>query len=158
MCVELESINHLLFQCPFASFVWSLLASVAGWPAGPLSVLDLLAISKQEDGANFDFVWVGASAVLWALWNIRNKLIFEGKILKQPTDAFFTIFSFLQSWRSLWPDNLLKVIDWIVKRCKKKTKRFRRLSHIILLFLGVLGGVFGSHVAEETCSWRAVAC
>jgi uncharacterized membrane protein YsdA (DUF1294 family) len=77
---------------------------------------------------------------------------------KQPTDAFFTIFSFLQSWRSLWPDNLLKVIDWIVKRCKKKTKRFRRLSHIILLFLGVLGGVFGSHVAEETCSWRVFAC
>lgn len=85
MCVELECSNHLLFQCLISAFVWSLLASVDGWPAGPLSELDLLAISKKKDGANFDFVWVGASAVLWAHWNIRNKLIFEGKILKQPS-------------------------------------------------------------------------
>jgi hypothetical protein len=48
-CDELESVDHLLFQCPLATF---------------------------------DCVWVGASAVMWSLWTIGNKLIFEGKILK----------------------------------------------------------------------------
>jgi hypothetical protein len=126
ICDGLESINHLLFCCPQAAFVWSIFASVVGWPAGPSCVMELLAISKQNDGAKFDFVWVGASAVLWALWNTRNKLIFEGKILKQPTDVFFLIFSYLQSWRPLWSGSLLEVIDWVVARCRKKIKRFRR--------------------------------
>jgi hypothetical protein len=48
-CDELESVDHLLFQCPLATF---------------------------------DCVRVGASAVMWSLWTIGNKLIFEGKILK----------------------------------------------------------------------------
>jgi hypothetical protein len=50
MCVELESSNHLLFQCLVSAFVWSLLASVDGWPAGPLSELDLLAIFQKKKG------------------------------------------------------------------------------------------------------------
>jgi hypothetical protein len=57
MCVELESSNHLLFQCLVSAFVWSLLASVDGWPAGPLSELDLLAIFKKMGLISILYGW-----------------------------------------------------------------------------------------------------
>ena len=126
MCGDLETLDHLFFKCPVAAFVWLLVSEAVGWPAPPLSLLEVLALAKQGVVDSFEAGWVGAACVLWALWNIRNKLIFEGKILKNPTDAIFIICSFVQSWRPLWSDRLQVVMDWTVKKCRMKARRLSR--------------------------------
>jgi hypothetical protein len=37
-CLESESMNHLLFRCPLAVYMWSVVRDVLGWNAIPKSV------------------------------------------------------------------------------------------------------------------------
>jgi hypothetical protein len=71
LCDVVESVDHLLFTC----HVWTLLRNVV-WPDNPSSVLDLLSLTRYGPVDSFETIWIGATAVMWALWNIRNKLIF----------------------------------------------------------------------------------
>lgn len=76
LCTELESIDHLLFHCPVAIFVWLLIKECVGWPDAPHSVMDLLSLVRYVESKNRGVIWIGAAATLWALGTIRNKLIF----------------------------------------------------------------------------------
>jgi hypothetical protein len=75
---------------------------------------------------NFDIICVGAAAVMWSLWNIRNKLIFEAKNLKSPADAMYRVISYLQTWRILWDDKLRSVFDWVIRQVKMQLRRLEQ--------------------------------
>jgi hypothetical protein len=59
LCGLDETLDHLLFLCPLAVFVWSVLSKVVAWPDCPHCLVDLLSLSKQDECANFEMVWVG---------------------------------------------------------------------------------------------------
>jgi hypothetical protein len=80
VCDVVESVDRLLFTCHVATFLWTLVRNVGVWPDNPSSVLNLLSVTSYGPVYNFETIWIGAAAVMWALWNIRNKLIFEAKI------------------------------------------------------------------------------
>jgi hypothetical protein len=126
LCDEVESVDHLLFNCPVAVFVWSLVSQVGEWPGNPSSVMDLMSLTRYGLVDNFDIIWVGAAAVMWSLWNIRNKLIFEAKILKSPADAMYHVISYLQTWRILWDDKLRSVFDWVIRQVKMQLRRLEQ--------------------------------
>jgi hypothetical protein len=79
---------------------------VVDWLDIPSSVLDLISLGRLEICDKFELIWIKAGAVMWSLWNICNKLIFYGKLIKHPADAIFQIISLLQVWRPLWDDNM----------------------------------------------------
>jgi hypothetical protein len=43
LCGAPEDIDHLLFRCPLAEFVWSIFREALGWTDQPKSMKDILA-------------------------------------------------------------------------------------------------------------------
>ena len=44
-------------------------------------------------------LWTCVAALLWAIWNIRNKFTIERKFPNQPTDGLYKMSIYLQAWR-----------------------------------------------------------
>ena len=127
LCDDLETLDHLLFICPVAVFVWSVIREAVEWPDIPCSILDLISVGRASQKGRFERIWIGAAAVLWSLWTIRNDLIFEGITLKHPADAVFRVISLLQLWRPLWDEDLREYFGEVIQRCKRKLRHLRRL-------------------------------
>jgi hypothetical protein len=56
------------------------------------------------------------AAQCWALWNIRNKLAIEGKLINNPTDALFKMSMYMQGWRVL-----VRYWTWLETRSRGST-------------------------------------
>ena len=126
LCSKIETIDHLLFTCSLLTFLWLLIKDLVGWPEAPHSVLDLISLTRYGVRKDFELIWIGAAATLWSIWTIRNKLIFEGKVLRKPTDAIFRIIFFLQSWRPLCRDRMQLVLDWVMGEARRQAKKIIR--------------------------------
>jgi hypothetical protein len=124
MCDGMESIDHLILLCPMASFIWTVIRELVDWPTNLQSVLDLVSINKHAYVKNFEMVWVGAAAAMWSLWTTRNKLIFEGRLVKKPADIVYRWISFLQLWHPLWDERFRLAIDWVIARRKRGCEDF----------------------------------
>jgi hypothetical protein len=78
-CDSEESINHLFFTCPFARLVWRLVHFTFDIP--PLANVTnmfrncLNGVEKQTKAR----IHVGVCALIWAIWNCRNYLVFNKK-------------------------------------------------------------------------------
>jgi hypothetical protein len=48
-----------------------------------------MALVQGLSGPLRRIVWFSFAAQCWALWNIRNKLAIEGKLINNPADAVF---------------------------------------------------------------------
>ena len=74
-CDKEETIHHLFFECPFAKVIWRIVHMA--FNITPLkNVLHLFGswlhgIHKKE----LKQIRVGACAVLWAMWNVRNDFV-----------------------------------------------------------------------------------
>jgi hypothetical protein len=66
LCDVVESVDHLLFTCPVAAFLWTLVRNVGVRPDNPSSVLDLLYLTRYGHVDNFETIWIGVAAVMWA--------------------------------------------------------------------------------------------
>jgi hypothetical protein len=44
------------------------------------------------------FIWVLFAALCWSLWNVRNRHIFQAKVIRQPTDIIYPWIILLQQW------------------------------------------------------------
>jgi hypothetical protein len=54
LCKEKEDVDHLLFTCPMAEFVWSFMSESLEWDGYPVSMTDLLDVSLPgKFGASF---------------------------------------------------------------------------------------------------------
>lgn len=77
----LESLDHVLFDCPYAIQVWTFVR--ARWPnlRWPCSVEDFLEIAFSRGNAGFHKAWLLiVAAVLWAVWKERNECIFRNSM------------------------------------------------------------------------------
>jgi hypothetical protein len=74
-CAETESISHLFFDCCVAENIWKLIYAILGMDVGKdyESVAKFWISNKKHLIAN-----VMTSVVLWSLWNLRNKICFQG--------------------------------------------------------------------------------
>jgi hypothetical protein len=78
-CHQYETIKHLLFQCWFVEFIWSII-QVASSLYPPTSVANVFG--NWLHGMDLRFIMlirVGVLAVIWALWLCRNDIIFNDK-------------------------------------------------------------------------------
>ncbi|KAG7549361.1 Reverse transcriptase domain [Arabidopsis thaliana x Arabidopsis arenosa] len=82
MCEEeIETVNHILFQCPLARQVWAVANvpfPVSGFGDSIFANISHLLQLSQMNTIPQDLRFVN-SWILWILWKNRNKLLFEGE-------------------------------------------------------------------------------
>jgi hypothetical protein len=96
-CYSNETIQHLLFDCHYAKFIWRIV-HVSFNLKPPTSVHNLF-ISWLE-GLNKKMksqILVGASAICWALWLTRNEVVFDKIIASSYLQVIFKGTSWTRS-------------------------------------------------------------
>jgi hypothetical protein len=101
LCGEIEDCNHIFFSCHLARFMWAGVRELLGCNWNPAGAGDFVALAHRLPGPLRRLVWFTFAAQSWALWNIRNKLTIEGKLINNPADAFAKMSIYMQSWRVL---------------------------------------------------------
>jgi len=102
LCGEIETSDHILFQCPVALFLWVFLKQTFGWAAYPSSfgalMENLLLNNKGRVRHLYLFLCAGA---LWTLWKTRNDLVFNAKIVPAPVVVIHKTIALLTQWKIL---------------------------------------------------------
>jgi hypothetical protein len=81
--------------------MWAEIQDVLQCDWNPAGADEFLAIAQDLSGPFRRLVWFTFMAQCLALWNICNKLTIEGKLIGNPTDAFFQMSIHMQHWRIL---------------------------------------------------------
>ena len=98
-CGQQESQTHLFFQCSMARLLWNILKCTFNLLRTPDNVDDLLdKWILQFDKKTSKLLMVGVCALLWAIWRIRNKLIFEGVRITDPCAPVAMLTMWLSDW------------------------------------------------------------
>jgi hypothetical protein len=58
-------------------------------------------------GKKFHMLLLAAGC--WAIWNVRNQITFEKKVVKSPMVTIFLMCAFLRYWAGLYEDEAEKV-------------------------------------------------
>jgi hypothetical protein len=101
LCGEIEDCNHIFFTCHMASFMWAGVRELLHCDWNPAGAGDFIALAQGLAGPLRRLVWFTFATLSWSLWNIRNKLTIEGKMIGNPADAFYHMLIHMQSWRVL---------------------------------------------------------
>lgn len=111
-CSEAESVNHLFFNCCVAKNIW---ATIAG-------ILDLRIDWDFEYMATF---WLAnkkhiltnivSSAVIWCLWNFRNKMCFEGLVWTGTKAVLLWTARMLRRWKPMYTQDLEVKVNSVIQ-------------------------------------------
>jgi hypothetical protein len=97
----LEDCDHIFFSCHLARFLWAGVRELLSCTWDPTGVGDFISLVQGLSGPLRRLAWYAFAALAWTLWNTRNKLALEGKLIAHPADAMFTMSIYMQSWRVL---------------------------------------------------------
>jgi hypothetical protein len=84
-----------------AGFMWARVRELLHCEWNPAGDGEFIALSQGVSGPLHSLVWFTFAALCWTLWNIRNKLTIERKMIGDQTDAFYHMLIYMQSWRVL---------------------------------------------------------
>jgi hypothetical protein len=95
-------VDHLIFTCPLASFVWSVIKEGVGWGRALKSVKEfndefLLERGHKDNGRVFFLFGVAC----WTLWLNRNDCVFRNKLVPSPNAILYKLIFFMQRWAIL---------------------------------------------------------
>jgi hypothetical protein len=100
-CGEIETVDHLLFQCPI-SIVWGVLAIYFNQRVRPSSYEEFWLWIKRALPGGDDVYMLGFAAVCWAIWSTPNSICFEKKEFKNPCEIIFLACLFIRYWSGLY--------------------------------------------------------
>jgi hypothetical protein len=64
-------------------------------------------------------LWVFFLAQSWALWNVRNKLAIEKKLISNPADILYKIIIFLQLWSLKAKAREKEGLSWMARELRE---------------------------------------
>ena len=102
-CDQHESIKHLFLDCPLAKNLWRSV-HIAFNITPPNSINTLFG--TWLDGINYDIarhIRVGVCALLWAVWNCRNDLVFKRTTNTNFLQVMFRATALIRMWSLLTP-------------------------------------------------------
>jgi hypothetical protein len=104
-CLVDESISHLFFHCPMATFLWSNVCQALGTDSRHVCFSQYFwwIANLFPCGSNIHIV--GVAALCWAIWKTRNKVCFEGKFPSSPVAVICHTCAFLHFWAGLQNEN-----------------------------------------------------
>ena len=100
-CDQVETVDHLFFTCPVAKVTWNVLGKAIGTSTRPLNLWQAIAWVYAFLPGGETFYMVGLAAIRWSIWVTRNKVTFEGHVVRSPFEIVFTVCSFLLYWSGL---------------------------------------------------------
>lgn len=100
-CCEAETIEHLFFTCSMAKYVWSLIGLVIGADCRPENMEQYFVWVQHFLPTGGACYMAGLAAVIWAIWTMRNRVVFDKKQVRSPTEIVCSTCSFLRYWAGL---------------------------------------------------------
>jgi len=101
-CDQLETIDHLFFQCPVAKCVWAMIGQCIGANNTPRDCAQYklwinMWLPEEQNVHHFGF-----AAVCWAIWKCRNKAVFDAKLIRHPAEVLLHSCAFMKYWAGLY--------------------------------------------------------
>jgi hypothetical protein len=94
-CFESESVLHLLYECCVAINLWEIVVEIAGLHL----VSDFESMAKWWiRSKKYNSVNVLYTTAIWALWNLRNKLCFQGQCWEGMRKVVASCAKLLRNW------------------------------------------------------------
>ena len=97
-CDKAETVQHLFITCPMAKIIWQIVyMTFSVRPATNITNLFgnwLYGVPKKDKSD----IRVGACAVLWAIWHVRNDIIFN----KTKVSSFLQVIPLATHWIHTW--------------------------------------------------------
>jgi hypothetical protein len=89
-------VDHMLFRCPLATYVWAVVRDGPHWQSIPLSVKNLSEdlLFERGDKRNRALMFL-FGAICWTLCLNRSELVFKNKIISSPRALMYKFLSFL---------------------------------------------------------------
>lgn len=117
LCGEVETTNHILFNCDMARLAWCICRDALGWSSIPRNFDEFFLLCNCcADDVSSNLLMSLLAAVCWNLWLTRNNMVFRNKLLYSPLTLPFQIISNLLQWRKLFrPDEEHKLEALAVK-------------------------------------------
>ena len=113
---EKESIDHILFSCVLANFVWTCVKEACNWNRTPTSLNDFQLNWLEGKRANYyNAILFSFAAFAWALWKCRNRMAIEKDLPRNPMDVIFILISCLQHWRLLTQGVEREIVDCFLR-------------------------------------------
>ena len=124
LCGKLETLDHILFSCITAKFLWTCFKESLGWDRIPIGWQDFLDTWIPLGRRVYHTKLFLLTMVAWTLWTTRNKRTIEGKFPRKPADLLFKTNFFLQKWKPLLRKGDQAKIEVLVAQVKGWTEPF----------------------------------
>jgi hypothetical protein len=96
ICGASEDVDHHLFTCPMANFVWAFLREALGWDGHPSSMSELLSVwLPNKFGASYQIGLFCFAGLAWTLWTTRSKICMQKTFSGRPTGIIHLGLSFI---------------------------------------------------------------
>jgi hypothetical protein len=123
-CSENETVRHLLHECCVVRNLWEIVAEIAGLPL----VTDFESMAKWWIWSKKYNVNVFYAAVVWSLWNLRNKLCFQGQCWEGMRRVMASCAKLLRNWSLVNnSDDAAQLGVWACALEARSARRERRL-------------------------------
>lgn len=126
-CQEQESIRHLFFDCCVARKVWSELEGYLSFKLGD-SYLDIA--SCWLCNKKFLVRNMLTTAVLWAIWKLRNSICFQNVGWRNLKQLWQMAWCMLGSWKVLCPVKYLQELESYIAVLENLRSRPERIAHL----------------------------
>jgi hypothetical protein len=113
-CGASESLEHLLFTCPLAEYMWNVSCVSLGIYLKPSSFNDLYqGWFAASSGRDRKLLLIGTAALFWTIWKTRNRSCFHFSRIRpgDPTNVIFYLCNILNDWATLQKGVLRKVLQ-----------------------------------------------
>jgi hypothetical protein len=119
-CQAEESVEHLIFRCPIAVFVWVVLRDGMKWRG----ILRSMGVSRRTsfwlEGTR-GWGCCGFCLDLYAgHWLNINGFIFNNRIISSPGALIFLLISFLQYWMVVSTDENRAILEMMVEDVRSR--------------------------------------
>jgi hypothetical protein len=109
-CDSPETVDHLFFECPIAKVVWWVIAAYFGQVCRPRSYAQYWVWIPNALPGGDKMYMVGLAAICWVIWKGQNRVCFEKKHLRSPSELVYSTCAFLRYWAGLQAEESQKLI------------------------------------------------
>ena len=116
MCGNLETTQHIFFECHLANYCWWFFHDALFWTQTPTNLQHFLNYScGRGDTPSLKMIFLLA-CICWSLWLIRNDLVFNNNVISNPNVVVHRSIIFIQKWSILLKE---KEKGWISKKVER---------------------------------------